>query len=249
MDLASEIYPGGYYELMRRLEQRQAPFRAPLAVLPEADADLAPYFERLTDGSAALPEGDRCDAPKKMQSLRQQLHGAPEVLALHAMVIAILRRREPPPEAVALFMRLWRDHGARLAALLSARWMIAAATTFADHGETMDQRLGGQGLSLLFDLIKLHESERRLSGRPASKPFRRRTPAEIEEPLAFDLSPYSLRTGDLDKNMLARLWRHAEADAVLRPLGFAMLRMVMSDERTVFARIQKFKKRDRWFED
>jgi len=249
MDLASEKYPGGFYELMRRLEQRETAFRDAMAVLPPVDADLAPLFDRLTDGSAVLPDGDRCDADKKMQSLRQQLDGQPEVLVLHAMVIAILRRKSPPQEAVTLFLRLWQEHGERLAGLLSARWMIAAATTFGDHGETLDQRLGGQGLSLLFDLIKLHESERRLSGRPATKPFRRKLPAETKEPLAFDLRPYSLRTGDLDKNLLARLWRHAETDAVLRPLGFAMLRMVMSDDRTVFARIQKFKKHDRWFEE
>ena len=48
---------------------------------------------------------------------------------------------------------------------------------------------------------------------------------------------------DLDRNMLARLWQLAESDPVFRPPGFRMLRMVMTDKRTVFARIQRRRNR------
>ena len=41
--------------------------------------------------------------------------------------------------------------------------------------------------------------------------------------------------------MLARLWRLAERDDTLQPLGFRMLRMVMTDKRSVFARVQRYR--------
>ena len=47
----------------------------------------------------------------------------------------------------------------------------------------------------------------------------------------------------MDRIILARLWRFAEEDAVLRPLGFRLLRLLMEDRRTVFARVQRYKKR------
>ena len=162
------------------------------------------------------------------------------------MVIAILRRRDAPPEFIQLFHRIWAEEGAALIPLLNTRWMIAAATTFGDHGTSTQQCLAGQGLSLLFDLIKLHESERRLSGQPNTKAF---SGAPTTPDLAFDLAPYAAKTGDLDKNLLARLWRLCENDRTIRPLGFHMLRMVMTDKRTVFARLQQFKPRESILDD
>jgi hypothetical protein len=43
--------------------------------------------------------------------------------------------------------------------------------------------------------------------------------------------------------MLARLWQLAERDATIRPLGMRMLRIVMQDRRSIFARIQAQKSR------
>lgn len=249
MDLASEIYPGGFYELMRRLERREAPFRDLAGILPPEDVDLLPLFEASSTCTAPAPEGDRQDARVKEHALQQEFDGQPAVLALHAMLIVILRRRESPEEARRLFLRLWREHGAALTDLLTTRWRIAAATTFADHGDSVEQRLCGQGLAMLFDLIKLHESERRLSGRPGSRLFRRQTPKEADSEMPLGLVAYAFRGGDLDKNLLARLWRLGEADPVIQPLALAMLREVMSDPRTIFARVQKFKRKDRWFDE
>lgn len=241
MDLSEENYPGGFYALMQRLESREAPFRDPLSVLPPPDVDLEALFARKVPQINEIAEGDRRSAPRKWDVLCRDLTDQPEAVAVHAMCIAILRRRTPPEEARELFLRLWREAPEQILALLDVRWCIAAATTFADHGETVEQRLAGQSLSMLFDLIKLHDSERRVSGRANDQAFARLKHRAVDPHMAFGMEPYFLPRGDLDKNMLARIWRLCEADPLIRPLGFAMLRQVMTDKRNIFARIQRYK--------
>lgn len=47
----------------------------------------------------------------------------------------------------------------------------------------------------------------------------------------------------MDKNILARLWRHGENDQVIAPLCQRMLGDLVREPRTVFARIQRYKNR------
>jgi hypothetical protein len=53
--------------------------------------------------------------------------------------------------------------------------------------------------------------------------------------------PYSFQNGDLDRNMLARLWALSEKDEVIAPLARSMLFAVMTDQRSIFARAQRLK--------
>ncbi|ATG42934.1 hypothetical protein PhaeoP18_00969 [Phaeobacter piscinae] len=243
MDIDNENYPGGFYKLLRQLEKKEVPFVEPLSALPAADADLTTLLGPLTDPGPK--PATRKDLPlhhiaHKWQSLREEFAGDPEIWAVHALCIAILRRRDAPADARALFLRIWAEHGGALAAGLPTRWLISAATTFADHGDTIDQRLGGQGLQLLFHLIKLHDSERRLSGRPTDSGLPRVKGKDLDD-IGLGMTPYHLPHGDLDRQMLARLWRYGERDLVLRPLAIRMLRMVMEDPRSIFGRIQRYK--------
>lgn len=243
MDLDETIYPGSFYSLMRFMERREVPYDNVQAVLPSPDADLQALGLQ-TVAAPDIPDDsfERQDAARKFQALLVEFDGQPQLWAVHAMCIAVLRRRDPPDVAKTLFFRMWRECGFELADHLPVRWLISAATTFADHGETPEQRSGGMGLSVLFDLIKLHDSERRVSGRRNDKAFPRVKALPMRHSLAFDMQGYSLAGGDLDKIMLARLWRLCEADPVLRPLGQRMLRMVMTDRRSVFARVQRYKR-------
>lgn len=240
MDLGEEIYSGGFFTLMRRLEKTQLPFDDPLKYLPSVDVDL----DALRQETTPAPEQVNPDALALVDLRRFQFQTEfqekSELLSLHAMLIAILRRNDPPADVLTLFLRLWAEQGRWLADHLPLRWKISAATTFGDCGATLEQRALGMGLSVLFDSIKLHESERRLSGQDPEVPFRT-TPLKDAPQIAFGLASYSLKKGDMDRNMLARLYAIAEKDAVIFPLARSMLMQVMSDPKTVFARLEKFK--------
>lgn len=244
LDGDDQIYPSGFAGLIDRLEQRQQPYDDPLSSLPDADVDLnALRLQTVVAPAGPGPQDWRHDIDRKCESLTHELAGYSHLALLHALVIAILRRRDPPNRAKTLFFRIWDEQGHAIAQDLPARWLISAATTFADHGRTGDQRVAGMGLSMLFDMIKLHDSERRLSGRSNADPFRHRKHRDRAS-LAFDMTPYALNhRGDMDRTILARLWQVGTADETITPLTMRMLSLVMSDPRSVFARVQHFKQR------
>lgn len=235
------IIPGGLDAVAGYVSSRETPYTHVGAIIPAGKLDLQPLKTTiLPEADPDLKRRNTDDARKKYAYICSTLPGLPELLAVHALAIAVLRRRDCPPRMSKLFLRMWREEGAFLAAHLPARWLISAATTFADIGQTPEQRQAGQCFALAFDLIKLHDSERRLTGRPNSLPFPL-NPSDDRYPLAFDLDAYSLSDGDLEFAILVRLHRMAEGDPVFRPLGRRMLELLMTDNRTVFARIQKFK--------
>ncbi|MEP4979339.1 hypothetical protein [Ascidiaceihabitans sp.] len=240
-DPDDDIYAGGYRRLMRFLGKRQIPFEDAAARLPPADVDLEALNKAIVPApTQGLEETPRFSADRKWLELQIEFQGKSQLELLHGFLIAVSRRADPPAAALPLFHRIWEEQGHVLAAELPVRWLISTATTFADCGQTPEQRACGMGLSTLFDLVKLHDSERRASG-DAGDTRRRVLRPKKRPPLAFDMDPYSLRGGDLDKVMLARLWALGEHDKTIRPLAVRMLRMVMSDTRSIFARMQDFK--------
>lgn len=237
-----DLYKGGFAGLLRRQEKRQRRFEGLEHVLPAVDMNLAPLFDEILSAPGKhFEDAPRFSAERKSLELHHEFQGQPRILHLHALLIAISRRDDPPEAAITLFHRIWEEHGNEMAREIPARWMISASTSFSDIGRTGDQRACGMALSILFDMIKLHDSERRISGLPGRRPF---PPHRSRKrfPVAFDMDPYSFKGGDLDKIMLARIWQLCERDATIRPLGFAMLRKVMSEPRSIFGRVQQLKK-------
>ncbi len=237
----ARIYPSGYSGILRFLERKRTPFTNAAEYLPPVDTDLGALRSIVVDAgqepAETYPKGH---FGHKYCDLRAEFVGQSELALLHAVTIAQLRRDDFAPEARVLFLRIWREQGDWLSKELGVRWLISAATTFGDRGETVEQRQGGMGLSILFDLIKLHDSERRLSGRRNDNPFPR-VKGRTRHDLAFDMVGYSFRNGDLDRNMLGRLWELGEADDALRPLAVRMLWMVMTDMRSIFGRLRRFR--------
>ena len=232
-----EIHPGGFYKLLRELERRQKPFVDVGLVLPPADVDLDGLYHDRVPPTAKRPEDcPKYSAEAKWVELQAEFEGQSALYLIHAMMIAISRRKNPPKLALDLFFRMWAEKGRELGAELPTRWLISAATTFADCGENADQRALGMGLSTLFDLIKLHDSERRITGQPGNTPFRRKKDVR-RATMPMRMKPYSLRSGDLDRVMLARLWQLCARDATITPLGRRLLWMVMTDRRTFFGRV------------
>lgn len=236
-----DIYAGGYKQLMRDRQKRCKPFKDVDIVLPPADIDLKALLAEIVEAPGGpLPDKDDLFARSKWAKLQHEFDGKSALLLLHGMMIALSRRSDPPEVALGVFHRCWEETGEELAQMLSTRWLVSAAVTFAEHGRTGDQRALGMGLSVLFDITKLNDSERRLSGRDTRDPFVREDGGRLFD-MPFGLSPYAMRKGDLDRVVLGRLWELTQKDDVMRPLGEALLTTVMTDRRSVFARLQKIK--------
>jgi hypothetical protein len=238
-------YPGGIAAVLEEMEARRAPLGfGPGEALPPLDADLA----ELKAARVPAPEADPLRRAahgssnhRKFLDLRAELEGRSELACLHGLLVAHLRKRAQPPHTAALFLRLWTDEAEHLLEELDLRWQVSALTTFGEHGATEAQRTVGEALSVLFGMMKLYETERRYSGFPPNKSFRLKGRSRVGLPLEMDA--YSLDAGGLDVNMLGRLWRMAEADAVIRPLAHNVLDRLMHDPRTVFRRLRRMRTR------
>ncbi|MBR9842241.1 MAG: hypothetical protein GYB25_03715 [Rhodobacteraceae bacterium] len=231
-------YPNGFADLANEVASRRAPY-------PEMEDVLrlvsAPGLAALCETLIRAPAPDETDIPHKPASAKylelcREFDGQPEILALHALTIAASRRADPPEIARTLFLEIWRDHGRFLLDHLDRRWQLSALQTFRDFGETEIQRRSASDLTVFFALTKLYETERLFSGTKARKPF------SIEDRarggLPMELVGYSLRAGDLDRNLLGMLWQDAEEDPVLRPLACRLLTDLNRDRSSLFRRLR-----------
>ncbi|MBD3788294.1 MAG: hypothetical protein IE922_15270, partial [Sphingomonadales bacterium] len=167
--------------------------------------------------------------------------GTTALEALHANLVMILRRADPPPAALALFFRIWDEQGAELAQSMPTRWRLSAAQCFADHGRTEAERSIGAQIALMFGIVKLYEAERRFSGHPAWEIFPARAPHP--GPLPMGMAPYDLATGDLALNIMARLARGASTAGAMRPIAEALLNEFDRSNRSILRRLKRMKTR------
>lgn len=233
-------YPGGFPAILRQMERRLDPLQyGPGEALPPLDCDLAALMARKVDPTDEASPGSRTTYARKFRELSAEFDAQPELLRLHGLLIANLRRSDQPPQTAALFQRLWAEQGAWLLARLDARWQVSAITTFGDHGTTETQRRLGQSLSVLFAMMKLYESERLYSGLAPSEahaPGKRAAPR-----LPLDMDPYALAGGGLDVNLLGRLWQDAAEDAVIAPLAQSLLDQLIHDPGGIFRRLSEMR--------
>lgn len=236
-DASAPTYPGGFAAILTQMEGRRDPFTYEDGEgLPPPDIDLAPLKRARVDGRALSVDGSKSTYARKLRELSREFDGLPELMLLHGLLIAHLRRRSAPDHAAALFLRLWTEEHDWLLQRLDPRWLVSAITTFGDHGATETQRRLGQSLSLMFGMMKLYETERVYSGTDPDRPFgweKRKFP-----PLALQMDAYALAAGGLDVNMLGRLWQDAGGDPVIAPLARHLLDLLIGDERTVFRRLR-----------
>lgn len=238
-------YPGGIDGVLAQMEGRRDPIGfADGEHLPPLDADL----EELAATTVPARSEDPVQAIKprsanmrKFHDLRTELAGHSELAVLHALLVAHLRKRDQPGHCAALFERLWAEQSDHLLAQLNPRWQVSAITTFGDHGQTPVQRQVGGALSVLFNTMKLYESERRFSGYGSDRPFP--LDARKHTPLPLEMDAYSIASGGLDVNMIGRLWQDAESCAVIRPLAHHLLRQLIEDPYTIFRRLRTMRTR------
>jgi len=236
-DTSAPTYPGGFDAILTQMEGRRDPFTYEGdEALPPLDVDLEPLKTARVDKRAPSVDGSRSTYARKLRELSDEFDGLPEIMLLHGLLIAHLRRRSAPPHTAALFLRLWAEESDWLLARLDARWLVSAITTFGDHGATEVQRRVGQSLSLMFGMMKLYETERLYSGAPPDEAFA--WAKRPQTPLALQMDTYALGGGGLDVNMLGRMWQDAGTDPVLAPLARHLLELLIADDRTVFRRLR-----------
>ena len=107
--------------------------------------------------------GRRPDFFEHVNELRSEFAGRSELLVLHAAFVVALRRRIAAGHFLPLYLRLWREESGFLRRELSLRWLVSACDTLADHGVTPTQRAVALNGTVLANLAKLAETERRLS--------------------------------------------------------------------------------------
>lgn len=237
----SLTYPGGFAQMAERYENRRAPFDFGDDDLPPLDVDLVALRDEIVPPSAAKkqPSDPKTDWARKRRQIAEEFVGKSALAFLNAQVISNLRKRAQPPQTAALFLRIWREHGADLIGELNLRWLVSSVQTFADHGDTAAQREAGQGLRMLFGMMKLYEFERSFAGVSPDKEhgFSKR----LKAPLPLDMEPFSLVSGGLDINVLTPVWQLAKSDPVMGPLADHLLQELIAERSGIFRRLSQMR--------
>ena len=237
-------YEGGIAQVLAQMEARRDPFDyGPGEALPPLDVDFEPLKTALVIKPGSDPNFvmSASGYGRKWRELRIEFAGKPELCALHGILVANLRRRAAPPHTADLFARLWREEGEFLMQALDLRWQVSAITAFGDAGLTETQRRVGHTLTVLFNTMKLYESERLYSGYHPDTPFTLK--GKARETLPMEMDSFALEGGGLDINMLGRLWQDAQQDVVIQPLAHKLLDDLIHDPRTVFRRLRMMRSR------
>ncbi len=188
---------------------------------------------------------------RHLDNLRREFTGESELLWYHAKLIVLLRREFRIKETFVEFNRLWNAEESFLCQGLNVRWLISAADTFVDHHPDPQVRAVGLMVSLIGNVIKLHESERWLNDIRSSKPDIKRMEQASKNlvPLFGGTSCFTVGTDDTLRNLYWRLERFLD----VRPTG-SILQSVWDHfqlEDTVFARMRKLhtRRRTRWWDE
>lgn len=235
-----ETYKGGLAYLRRKYATRLFPFQGVHDFLPDPGCDFEPLKTQTVVIEPGLPRPPNQTMARKVYDISPEFEGQPEMHLLHAMVIAISRHNDPPPEAMTLFFRMWEEQHPWMIKTLNSRWKVSALKTFADHGKTDVDRNAASMLVILISMMQLYESERLWSGKRPIQLFnwnKRR-----QQKVALGLNPYPVRSGDMERNLLMWVWETAEKTSPgLHPLCTNMLTLINRDRRTLFRRIRRHK--------
>jgi hypothetical protein len=206
------------------------------------DTDLAPLITRiLPPAPPPLPKGASNHAVKDHE-LRVELAGQSELVLLHGLLIAHLRKRRFPDHAPALFRKLWVEQTPYLLEALTTRWLISAVITFGEHGATASEQALGREMGMMFSMMKLYEFERLHSGKAPDEAFGLR---RVDADMPLGMTPFSLASGGLDINLLAPVWQRAMDEPVMGKLACRLLDRLNEDQGGLFRRINAMRAKKR----
>lgn len=240
-DIGSDLtYKGGFAGLLPGPDKRR-PYDGMAELLARYEAmGVADLWRMTTPAPRVKPP--RCDTAKeKLAELAHEFQGRPMALTVHALTIAAARRQDTPDVAGRLFLALWEETPYDLLDALDMRWRLSAIQTFVDFGTTEIQRRAAARLTTFFQVIKLYEAERLYSRFGPAAIFR--VLGQHDGPLPYGLKGYSMRKGDLDRNLLGTLWAEAEEDPLLRPLACRLLNDLNRADEGLFHRLMRMRRR------
>ncbi len=236
-------FPGGRDALEAAYDSRRDPFNFKGETFPPVDPDLTALANAvLRDEDVKWSRFARRGAgywARKRKLVAREFIGKSQLSYLNALLIACLRRKDPPEGVDTLFLRLWAEQSPHLLGALDLRWKVSSVMTFADHGATAVQREAGQGFRMLFGLMKLFEAERLFSGQRPAETWQLET--RVKAPLPLEMEDYALVNGGLQSAILAPLWRLAMTDPVIAPLADDLMTALNRDDGTVFRRLAKMR--------
>lgn len=228
---------------LRLQTEAERPFTWFDGLVPPADMDIdAACAAKVTAPGGPREEGAFDDFGVKARNLARLFDGERRVLLDNACLIVLLRRREPPEHVRELFVRLWTSAHGVLAAEHDLRWVISSAETLADFGASEVQRRACGQMAVLCKAIKLHETERLLSGHAPDALFTGQR-AQVDR-IALDQKPFAIAGGDLDRVLITRLWHLASRDPVSAAVAERLIPSLLADDRAIFRRLRKL--RDLW---
>jgi len=240
-------YPGGFRALEKQADKRVQHFIGAEDFFIELGDDLDAMETKIVTRTEA-ERYKLLTVWDKMLELEDEFEGRSYLLLVHALTIAVLRRENPPPQAAILFQKMWANKSDTLLEALNTRWIISALTTFADHGVNEAQRRLGTSMTIMMGMIKFYEAERSLTGLPLHRPSRRDRKTKDgskTQKLGMGMERYSLLKGDVDRNVLLRLWADTKSDEVIAAPARHLLERLNADRKNAFRRMMLLRERKR----
>lgn len=118
---------------------------------------------KIEGNTVTYNQGANKKITQHLENLKTEFAGQSELLYYHAQLIVLLRREYKTQEIYGKLKMLWELEEAFLLEKLNLRWLISAADSFSDHSTDEAVKALSLCTSLLFNTVKLYETERFLT--------------------------------------------------------------------------------------
>lgn len=227
-------------ERLLSFNQYRKRFGADKAAKNQFSKDLQQLKNTLIpDDETVYTHGANKNIEQHLKNLRAEFAGASELLHYHASLIVMIRREYKVKPNFIRFEQLWTQEQGYLLQHLNTRWLVSAADTFADHAKEPLARALALNAAILFNTIKMQETERYLQQGEQLKDSQERHNQLIAGriDLMDGTSAFAVGTDDTLRNMR---WRIDEISQ-LHPVGNLLSEIFqrLQNEDTVYQRFRK----------
>lgn len=232
------------FEKFFSFNQRKKRFGA--AKFVQNDVDFPALKAHILDlGEPVQTYGSDKSLDGHLNNLKREFSGQSELLYYHAQLIVLLRREFELTETYSKFKTLWEDEGEFLCEHLNIRWLVSACETFADHDPDPALRAVALQGSLLANIVKIYETERKLTvcENTDIDPDKAAKLHDELLPLFEGMSCFAIGTDDTLRHLRWRLEK-----MFVEPIVGPILKTIfdrMQNEDTAFHRMKLRHKRDK----